>query len=145
MHESQVANANVSSNWVEYGFEPVHGLRCALCSKSSRRGALGWTFASDWVIKNVAGVAACAGQFSGIAKVLLALLDYRCQLGRGCRGGPRRSGAGPGPIFGVLAEAGFHGVLVDVEHGILEMRVVADVSIPVVSHPEVLWVRDAEF
>lgn len=32
----------------------------------------------------------------------------------------------------------------DVEHDILEMRLVADVSIPVVPHPEVLCVRDAE-
>ncbi len=103
MHESQVANANVSSNLVEYGFEPVHELHCALRSKTSRRGALGWTFASGWVIKNVVGVAACGGQFSGIANVLLAPLDYRCRMGRGCRGGPRRSGAGEGPIFGALA------------------------------------------
>ena len=64
-------------------------------------------------------------------------------MGRGCRGGPRRSSAGPGPIFGALAEAGFDGVLMDVEHGILEMPVVADVSIPVVPHPELLCIRDA--
>jgi len=43
-----------------------------------------------------------------------------------------------------LAEAGFDGVLMDVEHGILEMLVVADVSIPVVPHPELLWVWDAQ-
>ena len=69
-------------------------------------------------------------------------------VGRGvrrCRRGRRRSGAGPRPILGALAEAGFHGVLMDVEHGILEMRVVADVSIQILSHPKVLWVRDAKF
>lgn len=62
---------------------------------------------------------------------------------RGCRGGPRRSCAGPRPFFGTLAEASFDRVFVDVENGILEMPVVADVSIPIVSHPEVFWVRDA--
>ena len=33
----------------------------------------------------------------------------------------------------------------DVEHDIFEMPVVADVSIPVVPHPEVLCVWDAKF
>ena len=33
----------------------------------------------------------------------------------------------------------------DVKHDIFEMRVVADVSIPIFSHPKVLWVRDAKF
>ena len=49
------------------------------------------------------------------------------------------------PILGELAQARFDGVLVDIEHGIFEMRVVADVSIPVVTHPEVVCVRDAKF
>ena len=67
------------------------------------------------------------------------------RVGRACRGGPRRSRAGERPIFGALAQGGFDGVLMDVEHDIFEMRVVADVSIPIVPHPEVLWAWDAKF
>ena len=63
----------------------------------------------------------------------------------GCRGGHPRSGAGPRPILSALAQAGFDGVLMDVEHDIFEMPVVADVSIPIVPHPEVICVRDAKF
>ena len=63
---------------------------------------------------------------------------------RRCRRGRRRSGAGPRPVLGALAKAGLDGVLVDVEHDILEMRVVADKTVPVFAHPKVLWVRDAK-
>ena len=78
-----------------------------------------------------------AGFGAGSANVLVGRSVRRCRRGR------RRSGTGPRPFLGALAQAGLDGVLVDVEHDILEMCVVADKTVPVFAHPKVLWVRDA--
>ena len=53
-------------------------------------------------------------------------------------------GARPQPILCAFTQAGIDGILVDVEHDILKMPIVANISIPVITHPKMLGIRNTE-
>ena len=53
-------------------------------------------------------------------------------------------GARPQPILGAFTQAGINWILVDVEHDILKVPIVANISIPVITHPKMLGIRDTE-